>query len=90
MNEQQNFAALNPDRVIDAVESVGFVSDLRVFALNSYENRVYQFGLEDAEPLVVKFYRPGRWSNAQIEEEHRNLTQSPPTSWLKDTGVGTR
>ncbi len=75
MNEQQNFAALNPDRVIDAVESVGFVSDLRVFALNSYENRVYQFGLEDAEPLVVKFYRPGRWSNAQIEEEHRFTQQ---------------
>ena len=75
MNEQQNFAALNPDRVIDAVESLGFVSDLRVFALNSYENRVYQFGLEDAEPLVVKFYRPGRWSNAQIAEEHRFTLQ---------------
>lgn len=69
-DRHQAFATLNPDRVVDAVESQGFVSDLRVFALNSYENRVYQFGLEDAEPVVVKFYRPDRWSDAQIEEEH--------------------
>lgn len=67
---QDDFANLNPDRVVDAVESQGFLSDLRVFALNSYENRVYQFGLEDAEPVVVKFYRPGRWSDQQILEEH--------------------
>jgi Ser/Thr protein kinase RdoA (MazF antagonist) len=66
-----DFTALNPDRVIDAVESQGLISDLRVFALNSYENRVYQFGLEDAEPVVVKFYRPERWTDAQILEEHR-------------------
>ncbi|MBD2857994.1 serine/threonine protein kinase [Spongiibacter sp. KMU-158] len=65
------FTELNPDRVIDAVESQGLLSDLRVFALNSYENRVYQFGLEEAEPIVVKFYRPGRWSDAQILEEHQ-------------------
>ena len=71
----QDFARLTPDRVVDAVESQGFVSDLRVFALNSYENRVYQFGLEDGEPLVVKFYRPGRWSDAQILEEHRFTLQ---------------
>lgn len=69
--QAENFAELNPDRVIDAVESQGLISDLRVFALNSYENRVYQFGLEEAEPVVVKFYRPGRWSDAQILEEHQ-------------------
>lgn len=64
------FHNLNPDRVIDAVESLGFISDLRVFPLNSYENRVYQFGLDEKEPLIAKFYRPGRWSDEQILEEH--------------------
>ncbi|MBF0256722.1 MAG: serine/threonine protein kinase, partial [Gammaproteobacteria bacterium] len=44
--------------------------DGRMLALNSYENRVYQAGMEEAEPLVVKFYRPNRWSNEQILEEH--------------------
>ncbi|MDX1505357.1 MAG: serine/threonine protein kinase [Spongiibacter sp.] len=71
MTDIDNFAQLDPDSVIDAVESVGFHSDLRVFALNSYENRVYQFGLEEAESVVVKFYRPQRWSDDQILEEHR-------------------
>ncbi|WP_028881701.1 serine/threonine protein kinase [Teredinibacter turnerae] len=64
------FHTLNPDKVIDAVESLGYLSDLRVFPLNSYENRVYQFGLEDAEPIIAKFYRPARWSDEQILEEH--------------------
>ncbi len=64
------FALLSPDMVIDAVESSGLVSDARVFALNSYENRVYQVGIEESEPIIVKFYRPQRWSNAQILEEH--------------------
>ncbi len=75
VHAQQSFAALDPDRVIDAVESLGFVSDLRVFPLNSYENRVYQFGLEEAAPLVVKFYRPQRWSAEQILEEHHFTQQ---------------
>lgn len=61
---------LNPDRVMDAVESLGFYCDGRVMALNSYENRVFQVGIEDAQPLIAKFYRPGRWSDAQILEEH--------------------
>jgi Ser/Thr protein kinase RdoA (MazF antagonist) len=65
------FAQLSPELVIDAVESTGRLSDLRVFALNSYENRVYQIGIEGAEPLIAKFYRPERWSDAQILEEHR-------------------
>lgn len=64
------FAELSPELVIDAIESTGRRSDLRVFALNSYENRVYQIGIEDAEPLIAKFYRPERWSDAQILEEH--------------------
>ena len=64
------YDSLTPDMVIDAVESTGRLSDARLLALNSYENRVYQVGIEEGEPLVAKFYRPGRWSRAQIEEEH--------------------
>lgn len=61
---------LTPDTVIDAVESTGRLSDARLLALNSYENRVYQVGIEDDLPLIAKFYRPGRWTLEQIEEEH--------------------
>ncbi len=64
------YAGLSPDRVLAAVEALGFRPDARVFALNSYENRVYQIGLVDAEPIIAKFYRPGRWTKAQILEEH--------------------
>ena len=64
------YAGLSPDVVLDAVESVGLRSDGRQFALNSYENRVYQVGIEDAVPLIAKFYRPRRWTDAQILEEH--------------------
>ena len=70
-SENKPYYKLTPDAVIDAVESIGFVADYRVFALNSFENRVYQVGLEAAEPVVVKFYRPRRWSDDQIIEEHR-------------------
>lgn len=65
------FQKLLPDLVMDAVESLGFVCDYRTIALNSYENRVYQVGLEESEPLIAKFYRPERWSDAAIEEEHQ-------------------
>lgn len=65
------YTRLTPDRVIAAVESSGRFSDARILALNSYENRVYQVGLEDGEPVIVKFYRPERWSKRQIDEEHR-------------------
>lgn len=65
------YDALTPDTVIDAVESAGYRSDARLLALNSYENRVYQVGLEDDAPLIAKFYRPGRWTEAQILEEHQ-------------------
>jgi len=56
--------------MIDAVESLGLFSDGRFIALNSYENRVYQVGLEDDTPIIAKFYRPNRWSDEQILEEH--------------------
>jgi len=75
--QQHPFENLTPDTVIDAVESTGIISDARILALNSYENRVYQVGVEEGEPLIAKFYRPGRWSNEQILEEHaftRQLT----------------
>ena len=61
---------LDPDTVIHAVESVGLLCDGCLLPLNSYENRVYQVGIEDSDPLVAKFYRPARWSNEQILEEH--------------------
>jgi Ser/Thr protein kinase RdoA (MazF antagonist) len=61
---------LTPDCVIAAVESIGFECDGRLLALNSYENRVYQVGIETGTPLVAKFYRPKRWTNDAIQEEH--------------------
>jgi Ser/Thr protein kinase RdoA (MazF antagonist) len=64
------YADLTPDRVLAAVESLGLPCDGRLLALNSYENRVYQVGIEDATPVVAKFYRPGRWPDAAIAEEH--------------------
>ncbi|MGD8274680.1 MAG: serine/threonine protein kinase [Thiohalocapsa sp.] len=67
---ERPYADLSPDRVLDAVESVGFDVDGRLLALNSYENRVYRVGLADAAPVIAKFYRAGRWTDAQILEEH--------------------
>jgi Ser/Thr protein kinase RdoA (MazF antagonist) len=64
------YAGLTPDCVLGALESLGLATDGRLLALNSYENRVYQVGIEDAAPLVAKFYRPARWSDAAILEEH--------------------
>ncbi|MGB0467234.1 MAG: serine/threonine protein kinase [Pontibacterium sp.] len=64
------FETLTPGFILDAVESLGYWSDGRSFPLNSYENRVYQVGIEESEPLIAKFYRPGRWSDEQILEEH--------------------
>jgi Ser/Thr protein kinase RdoA (MazF antagonist) len=64
------FAQLTPDVVLDALASVGLYGDGRLMALSSYENRVYQVTLEDGERVVAKFYRPQRWSTAQILEEH--------------------
>ncbi|MDP3514976.1 MAG: serine/threonine protein kinase [Sulfuritalea sp.] len=64
------FAGLTPARILDALESVGYRCDGALMALNSYENRVWQIGIEDSAPVVAKFYRPGRWSDTQIAEEH--------------------
>ena len=64
------YAGLTPDMVLDALESLDLRCDGRQMALNSYENRVYQIGIEGAVPLIAKFYRPERWSDAQILEEH--------------------
>lgn len=65
------FDTLTPSFVLNAVDRHGYVSDGRILALNSYENRVYQVGIEDDEPIIAKFYRPERWSDAQILEEHQ-------------------
>jgi Ser/Thr protein kinase RdoA (MazF antagonist) len=64
------YSELSPQMVLDAIEAVGHRCDGRVLALNSYENRVYQIGIEDASPVVAKFYRPARWTDAMIREEH--------------------
>ncbi len=64
------FAGLTPDCVLNAIDATGLRTDGRLLALNSYENRVYQIGIEDAAPIVAKFYRPARWSDAAIAEEH--------------------
>jgi len=70
VNDPHPYARLTPDLILNAVDSLGLRSDGRLLALNSYENRVYQAGIEDAQPVVAKFYRPARWSDDQILEEH--------------------
>jgi Ser/Thr protein kinase RdoA (MazF antagonist) len=70
MSVEAPYSELSPETVLDAIEAVGFRCDGRVLALNSYENRVYQVGVEDSDPVVAKFYRPGRWTDASIREEH--------------------
>jgi Ser/Thr protein kinase RdoA (MazF antagonist) len=65
------FTHLTPQAVLDALDAVGQRGDGRLLQLNSYENRVFQVMLEDGGAVVAKFYRPGRWTDAQIEEEHR-------------------
>ena len=67
--DEHPFDRLTPSFILDALEARGLACDGRLLALNSYENRVYQAGVDDAEPVVVKFYRPGRWSAEQIQEE---------------------
>jgi Ser/Thr protein kinase RdoA (MazF antagonist) len=69
------FSRLTPDQVLDALTAVGLDVDGRLSALSSYENRVYLAHRHDEAPVVAKFYRPGRWSEAQIREEHRYALQ---------------
>jgi len=70
MDSAHPYASLTPDVVLDALEGTGLPCDGALLALNSYENRVYQVGLIDEKPVVAKFYRPARWSDAAILEEH--------------------
>ena len=71
-HEASTLAYLNlePDQILTTLETLGFRCDGRFLTLNSYENRVYQVGIEEASPVIAKFYRPGRWSDAAILEEH--------------------
>lgn len=64
------YTELTPARVLDALDALGLRPDGRLLQLNSYENRVHQVFLEDGRAVVTKFYRPGRWTDAQILEEH--------------------
>jgi len=64
------FTALAPDVILDGVDTLGYRTDGHLLALNSYENRVYQIGIEDDTPVIAKFYRPERWSDDAIREEH--------------------
>ena len=64
------YSRLTPDVIVQAVENLGFEPDARIFGLNSYENRVYQVGIKDGSSVVAKFYRPKRWNENQILEEH--------------------
>lgn len=70
MNAQAPYSELTPDIALDAIAATGLNPDGRLLALNSYENRVYQVGLEEDGFVVVKFYRPQRWSDEAIAEEH--------------------
>ncbi len=70
LDANQPYGDLTPDLTLDALEALGQRVDGRLLTLNSYENRVFQVGLDDGSFVVAKFYRPGRWSDAQILEEH--------------------
>lgn len=71
MNQNTPYSNLDPCLILDAIESVGYRCSGSLAALNSYENRVYQIGIEDEAPLIAKFYRPNRWTHAAILEEHQ-------------------
>ncbi|RAH37393.1 serine/threonine protein kinase [Halomonas sp. SL1] len=87
------FARLEPARVVAAVESLGFWLPGEPFALNSYENRVYLVHDDERRRWVVKFYRPGRWTDAQIQEEHDFLAEleaagvTVAAPWRDDAGA---
>ena len=70
INPETPYQLLTPDLILDALEAQGYQCDGRLLSLNSYENRVYRVGLEGLPPVVAKFYRPGRWSDDAILEEH--------------------
>ena len=69
-NDAHPYERLTPDLILNLLEAQGYACDGRLLALNSYENRVYQIGIEDDTPVIAKFYRPGRWNKDSILEEH--------------------
>ncbi|MDQ7010809.1 MAG: serine/threonine protein kinase [Mariprofundaceae bacterium] len=69
--EKDTFHHLEPHLILDAIDAAGFRSNGILHPLNSYENRVYEVGLADGAPIIAKFYRPARWTDAAILEEHR-------------------
>ena len=81
------FSGLGPDTVLDAIDAAGFRCDGRSLALNSYENRVYQAGLEDGSWVVAKFYRPGRWSDEAILEEIKGSLRAGDSVILRRFGT---
>lgn len=74
-SDETPFSSLSPDRVLDALESIGLRADGRMLALNSFENRVYQLGVDGQTYVIAKFYRPHRWSDAALHEEHAFLRE---------------
>ena len=66
MTDLHPYSRLTPDTVLNSLDGVGLACDGRLLALNSYENRVYQVGVNDGGAVVAKFYRPARWTDAQI------------------------
>lgn len=93
VNPETPFANLSPENLLNAIESLEIRCDGRLLQLNSFENRVYQVGIDDAPPLVAKFYRPERWSDEAILEEHaftielseREVPVVPPLSFNGQT-----
>ena len=88
------YQELSPNEILAAMESIGLHCDGRLLTLNSYENRVYRLGVEGGPPVVAKFYRPGRWSDAAIREEHAFTTELaaqeiPVAAPLTDAGGAT-
>ena len=67
---QHPYENLSPETIMDGLDAIGFHCSGHLLALNSYENRVYQLGQDEGPPVIAKFYRPGRWSNEAIREEH--------------------
>lgn len=74
-HQNKPYYNLTPDFILDAIDDIGFRTDGRLLALNSFENRVYQVGIEEEKPLIAKFYRPNRWTDEAILEEHQFLLQ---------------
>jgi len=68
---KQDYTDLTPETILSAVESLGYEGSGRLLALNSYENRVYRCELESGGAIIAKFYRPNRWSDEAIDEEHQ-------------------